>query len=67
MSITYENQNGVKRGKERRWNIDVRLGGKIVGEIVQHAEGWGYIPKGKRKPSEYHQTLYALKSHLEAE
>jgi hypothetical protein len=65
MSITYENQNGRKIGRTRMWGIDVRLDGKLIGDIRQNAEGWYYKPTG-RKPGETFPTLLSLKESLEA-
>lgn len=65
--ITYENQNGVKDSRgNRKWNINVRLDGKIVGEIIHVATGYRYKPKG-RKAGETFPSIEAVKRSLEAE
>jgi hypothetical protein len=65
-SITYENQNGRKINGNRMWGIDVRLDGKIVGDIRQVAGGYVYKPTG-RKPGDVYATVPDLKRDLEAE
>lgn len=64
MTITYENQNGRKISGERSWNIDVRLDGKIVGDIRHSVNGYYYKPKG-RKQGETFPTLEQVKRSLE--
>jgi len=69
MMITYENQNGKKDSRgNRQWGIDVRLEGKIVGVIESVAQGFRYVPKGRKKlAGEVYPTLAAVKRSLEAE
>ncbi len=63
--ITFENQNGRKNGKgERLWNIDVRLEGKIVGEIRTVANGYQYFPKGQRKGGDVFPDLASVKRDI---
>jgi hypothetical protein len=65
--IEYENQNGKRDSRgNRHWNIDVRLDGKIVGEIISLAGGYAYKPKG-RKPGETFATLAECKRSVEGE
>lgn len=65
--ISYENQNGKRDSKgDRHWDIDVRLDGKIVGEIRRVATGYCYKPKG-RKPGDVFPSVEAVKQSLEAE
>ena len=66
MSITYENQNGRRKNRDPRFDIDVRRDGKIIGEIVYRVGGWGFIPAGKRQPERYYTSLEELKAALEA-
>lgn len=65
MSLTYENQNGRIVNRTRRWGIDVRKDGAIIGQIVGDISGYSYIPKGKRKASLCHSSLERLKQYLE--
>lgn len=65
--ITYESQRGRMEGEKRRWDIDVLLDGKRVGVIKRLNGGWGYIPKGERKPERKFPTLNEVKRHLEAD
>lgn len=64
-SFSYENQNGRRdqRGN-RMWNIDVRVDGAIVGEIIRLADGYAFRPKGKRA-GQTHPTLDECKSAIE--
>lgn len=64
--ITYENQNGRKISGKRSWEIDVRLDGKIVGEIRGCAGGYFYKPTG-RKGGEVMSTVGEVKRSLEAD
>lgn len=64
--ITYENQNGKKVGGVRLWGIDVRLDGRIVGDIRMNVNGYFYKPTG-RKPGETFPTIEAVKRSLEEE
>lgn len=63
--IAYENQNGKKIRGVRSWDIDVRIDGKIVGEIKSVATGYFYKPTGSRKTGEVFETLAAVKRSLE--
>jgi len=63
--IIFEAQNGRKDSRGNRlWNIDVRLDGKIVGEIRSIANGFQYFPKGQKKGSEIFESLSAIKKSL---
>lgn len=64
MSLTYENQNGRIVNRERRWNIDVRRDGKIIGEIAGTISGYCYVPKGKRAALFCHPELERLKQYI---
>ena len=64
--ITYENQNGKRIGVKRHWDIDVRLNGKIVGQILSVATGYCYKPT-KGKVGAIFPTIEALKQSLEEE
>lgn len=56
--ITFENQNGRKSSRgERLWGLDVRLEGKIVGEIRSVATGFQYFPKGQKKGGDIFPTI----------
>lgn len=63
--ITYENQNGKKIRGVRSWDINVRLDGKIVGEIKSLYTGYGYKPTGIRNIGEVFETLADVKRSLE--
>lgn len=63
--ITYEDQNGTRDSRgNRKWDINVRLGGKIVGAIVRLADGYAYKPTG-RKHGDVFPTLEACKASVE--
>lgn len=63
--IEFEAQNGRKNSKgERLWGIDVRLEGKIIGEIRTLANGFQYFPKGRRTGGEVFGDLKAIKQSL---
>lgn len=64
--ITYENQNGKIVNKTRHWNIDVRLDGRLIGEIISAATGFYYKPKGS-KPGDTFPTVAAVKRSLEGD
>lgn len=64
-AITYENQNGRKINGIRRWGIDVRLAGKIIGDIRSDRNGWFYKPTDRR-PGETFESIEAVKKSLEA-
>lgn len=63
--ITYTNQNGRKIGSRRLWQIDVRLDGKRVGEIIHLANGYAYKPEGSRKCGPVFATLAGCKRSIE--
>lgn len=64
--ITYENQNGRRIGGTPRYDIDVRLDGKLVGMIRSVATGWYYKPL-KGKSGDIWPTLKDVKRSLEEE
>mgnify|MGYP000084113199 CR=1 FL=1 len=64
--LTYENQNGKKINGNRVWGIDVRLDGKIIGDIRSVATGFVYKPKN-HKPGDVFPTVAAVKRSLEGD
>lgn len=65
--ITYENQNGAKNARGvRQWNINVRLDGKLVGQILSVAGGYRYKPNGTRTIGGLiYPTLAEVKASIE--
>ena len=44
--------------------VNVKIDGKQVGQIRQFDKGFGYVPKGRKKPDEVFATLGICKHFL---